>query len=173
MNFEITSGGGESRGLELEIEVCRILREKGLHVATAESCTGGLLAGKITSVAGASECFECGVVTYSNEQKVKLLGVSRVTLGECGAVSPNTAVEMARGVRHLGGADIGIGITGIAGPGGGSEEKPVGLVYIAVSAENALHSYRFVFKGDRNEVREQAVSEALDIIRRQALGTFE
>ena len=105
MNFEITSGGGESRGLELEIEVCRILREKGLHVATAESCTGGLLAGKITSVAGASECFECGVVTYSNEQKVKLLGVNRATLGECGAVSPNTAVEMARGVRHLGGAD--------------------------------------------------------------------
>ena len=171
MNFEITSGGGESRGLE--IEVCRILREKGLHVATAESCTGGLLAGKITSVAGASECFECGAVTYSNEQKIKLLGVSRSTLDECGAVSPNTAVEMARGVRRLGGADIGIGITGIAGPDGGSEEKPVGLVYIAVSAENVLRSYRCLFAGDRNRVREQAVSKALDIIRRQALGTLE
>ena len=93
MNFEITSGGGESRGLELEIEVCRILREKGFHVATAESCTGGLLAGKITSVAGASECFECGAVTYSNEQKVKLLGVSRATVAK--------ALQRLKDERHL------------------------------------------------------------------------
>lgn len=146
-------------------EVCRILRERGLKVATAESCTGGLLASKITSVAGASECFECGVVTYSNEQKMRLIGVKAETLSEHGAVSPHTAVEMAKGVRLLGRADIGIGITGIAGPGGGSADKPVGLVYMAVSAEDYIRSYRFVFEGGRGFVQIQAANAALDIIK--------
>lgn len=110
------------------------LKEKGLKVATAESCTGGLISKRITEVPGASGVFDCGVCSYANEIKEKLLGVSHDTLSQYGAVSPQTAAEMARGARLLAGAEIGISTTGIAGPDGGTDQKPVGLVYIGVDS---------------------------------------
>jgi nicotinamide-nucleotide amidase len=111
------------------------LKAKGLKVATAESCTGGYVAKRITEIPGSSDVFECGVCTYSNEMKTKLLDVCEPILAQYGAVSPITAAEMAKGVRKLSGADIGIGVTGIAGPGGGTAEKPVGLVYVGVDSD--------------------------------------
>ena len=117
----------------LEQVVVEGLRQRGMTVALAESCTGGLIARRITDVPGASEVFGCGLVTYSNEMKMQLLGVSPETLAAHGAVSPETAVEMARGARRAGHADVGVGVTGIAGPGGGTAQKPVGLFYAAVS----------------------------------------
>ena len=116
----------------LEEVVVRELTEKHLTVAAAESCTGGLMLKRLTDIAGASACVSGGFVTYTNEMKINLLGVKADTLAQHGAVSAETALEMARGARDRSGADIGVGITGIAGPGGGTEEKPVGTVYVAV-----------------------------------------
>ncbi len=110
-----------------------VLREKGLKVATAESCTGGLISKMITDVSGASDVFDCGVCSYANEIKEKLLGVSAEDLKLRGAVSEEVAMAMAKGVRKLSGADIGISTTGIAGPTGGTKEKPVGTVWIGIS----------------------------------------
>lgn len=148
----------------LEVRVCDALIKKGLKLATAESCTGGLLAQKITSVAGASECFDCGTVTYSNEQKVRMLGVSETTLKKFGAVSEETALEMCRGIKKAANADFGIGITGIAGPGGGTADKPVGLVYIGICGENVHRAYKCNFVGDRCAVREAAANKALTLV---------
>lgn len=117
----------------LQTAAVRLLAEKGLKAAVAESCTGGYLAKRITDVPGSSGVFECGVVTYANRIKAKLLGVREETLDTHGAVSPETAMEMADGVRALSGADIGLSLTGIAGPGG-EERKPVGLVYLGISS---------------------------------------
>ncbi len=129
----------------------------------AESCTAGLLAGAITSVQGASSVFRGGIIAYSNEVKTSLLGVAAATLDAHGAVSEHTAGEMARGVlRHIP-ADISIAITGIAGPGGGSKEKPVGLVYIATAHCNKTTIRGFLFAGDRNCVRTAAVYRALSM----------
>ena len=114
----------------LEEAIVRMLEEDGMTVTTAESCTGGLLAGRITNVPGASNVYKEGYVTYSNDAKERLLRVKRETLMQHGAVSPQTAYEMAEGVALAAGADASLSITGIAGPGGGTEEKPVGLVYI-------------------------------------------
>ncbi|MBQ8794803.1 MAG: CinA family protein [Clostridia bacterium] len=111
----------------------KTLGEKKLKIATAESCTGGLISKMITDVSGASEVFDCGVCSYANEIKAKVLGVREEDLREFGAVSKEVAMQMAQGVRELSGADIGISTTGIAGPTGGSEEKPVGTVFIGVS----------------------------------------
>lgn len=118
----------------LQTAAVGILKEKGLRAAVAESCTGGYLAKRITDVPGSSAVFECGVVTYADHVKAHLLGVREETLETHGAVSPETAAEMAQGVRRLSGADIGLSLTGIAGPGGGSAEKPVGLVYLGISS---------------------------------------
>lgn len=112
------------------------LLQKGMTIATAESCSGGLLSKRITDVPGASAVFHLGVCTYADEMKIKMLGVNPDTLAQHGAVSEQTAQEMAAGVRRQAGADIGIGITGVAGPGGGTQEKPVGLIYIAVDSEH-------------------------------------
>jgi len=119
----------------LQTAAVKLLTEKGLKVATAESCTGGYLSKRITEVAGSSAVFDCGVISYANQIKEKLLGVKPETLEQYGAVSPETAREMAEGVRGISGADIGVSITGVAGPDGGTEEKPVGLVYVGVSSE--------------------------------------
>lgn len=153
-----------------EVLLCNTLIEKGMKVSTAESCTGGLIAAKITAVPGASECFDCGVVTYSNEQKEKLLGVSRKTLGGYGAVSEQTALEMCKGSKNISGADIAVSVTGIAGPGGGTPEKPVGTVWIGVCSNTIHKAVKFLFKGDRNAVRQQTVMIALEMARRAALG---
>jgi nicotinamide-nucleotide amidase len=153
----------------LQQAVVRLLHEKGLSVATAESCTGGGVSRALTDISGASAVFGCGVCTYSNDMKQKLLGVKRETLDAYGAVSEQTAREMARGVRALSGADIGLGVTGIAGPEGGTPEKPVGLVYIAVDAEGYGDVREFrLSRGHKNErefIRSFAVMHALSMIR--------
>lgn len=144
--------------------VVELLIKHGMKLATAESCTGGLIAQKITSVAGASECFDCGVVTYSNAQKQKLLGVSAETLEKFGAVSQQTALEMCKGVKALSDADFGISVTGIAGPGGGTPEKPVGTVWIGICGENLHKAEKFLFDGDRQQVRESTAELALKMV---------
>ena len=157
----------------LEETVVRKLLARGMKIATAESCTGGLLAKRITDVAGSSEVFEMGAVTYANRIKEQVLGVSAQTLEKYGAVSPETAREMAESIRKAAGSDIGIGITGIAGPGGGSAEKPVGLVYIAMStAEKTVVCRKST--GSRVRSREwnrhTSASCALDLVRRELDG---
>ncbi len=141
------------------------LKEKGLIAATAESCTGGLVSAAITGIPGASGVFAGGVCTYTNELKMKLLGVSEQTLQEKGAVSPDTARQMAEGIRKVTGADIGVGITGIAGPDGGSAEKPVGLVYVAVSSDKHSEVKKLLLsrghKDERNAIRSLAALNAL------------
>ncbi len=145
------------------------LSERGLKVASAESCTGGLFSELLTSLPGSSAVFDGGVVTYSNEMKEKLIGVCRETLENFGAVSPETAKEMAEGVLALCGADVGIGITGIAGPGGGTSEKPVGRVYVAC-AYNGKTEVRQLDIGrggnEREMVRKFSVLAAFDMIRK-------
>lgn len=142
------------------------LRARGLTLAVAESCTGGLLSKRITDVAGCSDYYLGGVCSYSNGVKMRVLGVKAGTLEAHGAVSQQTAEEMAEGVAHALGADVGVGITGVAGPGGGSEEKPVGLVYISVFYEGRCTTRRTVNTYGRDRVRNQAASTALDMIRR-------
>jgi len=159
----------EDEAEELEMLVGRLLREKGKTIATAESCTGGLLAHLITNVPGASEYFKEGVVTYSNEAKVKLLGVPSQTLEEAGAVSHKTALAMARGIRQLASAEIGVAITGIAGPSGGSAEKPVGTVHIAVVDSQEEWEKKFYFPFDRERFKQVAAATALDRVRRVLL----
>ncbi len=151
----------------LEHVVGELLRWRGYSLATAESCTGGLLAGRITNVAGSSEYFLEGVVTYSNEAKTRMLGVPDAMIEEHGAVSEPVACAMAEGVRELAGSTFGIGITGIAGPGGGSEEKPVGLVYIALAEDGNVTPRKLIFPGDRQFIRTLAVNSALDLLRRR------
>ena len=148
-------------GIEKILVECLI--KKGLKITTAESCTGGLIAAKITAVPGASECFDAGVVTYSNEQKNKLLGVRLKTLESFGAVSEKTALEMCKGVKNLTKADVGVSVTGIAGPGGGTAEKPVGTVWIGICCNSTHKALKFLFDGDREEVRNQTVSKALEL----------
>lgn len=147
--------------------VGRKLIDKGLTISMAESCTGGLLAGALTDVAGISATLESGYVTYSNQAKMDLLGVSEKTLNEHGAVSRETALEMVAGLRKKSGSDICISITGIAGPGGGSESKPLGLVYIGVGLGDEFEAHKFNFHGDRDRVRAYSVLSALDLIRKK------
>ncbi len=147
--------------ISLAEAVVERLAQRKMTVATAESCTGGLIAKRITDVAGSSEIFGYGCVTYANEAKMKLLGVKAETLKAHGAVSPETASEMAAGARALSGADIGVATTGIAGPGGGSPEKPVGLVYLGISSEKGTRAVRLMLKGSRDRIRIVASSNAL------------
>lgn len=156
----------------LEEVVVKLLIKEKLHLATAESCTGGLVSKRITDVAGASAVFHLGVVSYANKAKEKILGVCPETLARYGAVSSQTAREMAEGIRNLANADFGIGITGIAGPDGGTTEKPVGLVYIAL-AGNETHIKKMEPHGrypGREAIRNKAASTALDMLRRVLLG---
>ena len=148
----------------LEEAIAKLLKEYDLTVTAAESCTGGLLAGRLVNVPGISEQFKESYVTYSNEAKEKLLGVSHETLEKYGAVSEETAREMANGCRKMAGADIGIGITGIAGPDGGTEDKPVGLVYIGCSLKDKVTVKKFLFHGNRSRVRENSVAQALTML---------
>ncbi len=139
------------------------LREQHRHIAVAESLTGGLVAKKITDVPGASEVFECGICSYSNRIKHAVLGVSEATLSEYSEYSHACAREMAQGVRNLAGADIGVSTTGLAGPGGGTPEKPVGTVYVGISTENDTKSYCLSLGSDlsRSEIRELSAEKAL------------
>ena len=152
----------------LQNALVQTLAEKKLIAATAESCTGGLVSAAITDISGASAVFAGGVCTYTNALKTKLLGVSEDTLATVGAVSAETAQQMAKGVRTLTGADIGVGITGIAGPGGGSDEKPVGLVYVAVSSEAHSEVKKLMLsrghKDERGIIRNAAMLNALSMM---------
>ncbi len=152
----------------LEQVVVERLRKTGQTLAVAESCTGGLLAKRLTDVPGASACFLGGCVTYSNEMKQKLLSVSAQTLAQYGAVSEQVAREMATGVRAVCGSDFGIGITGVAGPGGGTEQKPVGLVYIALDSAAGTQVVATAPRPgrDRARIRLTAASEALNLLRK-------
>ena len=149
---------------KLEEVVGKLLLEKKLTLAVGESCTGGLIGHRITNVPGSSEYFLGGVVAYAYEAKERLLDVKHNTLYEHGAVSPETAIEMARGARWALGADIGVSVTGIAGPGGGMPGKPVGLVYIALSARDAERVERFVWDGDREGNKALSAEAALSIL---------
>ena len=151
--------------MEIEKEVGALLSDRGLTLATAESCTGGLVAHRITSVSGSSAYYLGGFVTYSNEAKETLLGVKHETLLAHGAVSEEAVLEMARGARERLGADLGIATTGIAGPTGGTSEKPIGLVYVALSAADAELCQRHVWQGDRAANNVQSADAALRLVR--------
>ncbi len=153
----------------LESVVVGMMAERGVTLGIAESCTGGLLGHRITNVPGSSEVFLAGIVSYSNDSKVKLLGVPKELIERCGAVSREVAEEMARGVREASGARIGMGITGIAGPGGGTATKPVGLVYIALSTEADTLSEENRFVGNRADVKARSAQSALVMLRQHLL----
>lgn len=153
----------------LEESVIRLLEEKKMTVTTAESCTGGKLSGRLLNVAGASSVYNEGYITYANASKEKILGVKHETLETYGAVSEQTAAEMALGAAKAAGADAALSVTGIAGPGGGTAEKPVGLVYIgcAVNGEVTVREYRFT--GNREKNRDYAVARAITLLREELL----
>jgi PncC family amidohydrolase len=148
----------------LASRVGQLLRQKGLTVSVAESCTGGRLVDRITDVPGSSDYFLGGVISYSNAAKEDLLGVERAVLASKGAVSREVALQMASGVRRRLRTDIGVGVTGIAGPTGGSRAKPVGLVFIAVSSETNAICVKYVFNGSRSSIKRQSTEEAVRML---------
>jgi PncC family amidohydrolase len=154
--------GTGTAGLEEQVGV--ILRQRGLKLATAESCTGGLLASRLTDVPGSSEYFVGGIVAYAYEAKVALLGVSWDTLQAYGAVSAETVLEMARGACRALGADLAISISGIAGPGGGLPNKPVGTTWFGLVAKDGEWSFLRRFEGDRLQNKAQAGETALNLL---------
>lgn len=160
-----------TNGETMEEIVGAMLRESGRTLAVAESCTGGLIGMRLTEVAGSSVYFMEGAVTYANEAKVRVLGVSEETLTAHGAVSGETAEEMARGMRERAGTDYAISVTGIAGPDGGSGEKPVGTVFVGYADAKKTRSMKFLFPGDRELVRWRASQAALDYLRRRLIKT--
>lgn len=151
--------------LPLESWICQWLATHACTLATAESCSGGLIAHRVTNVPGASAVFVGGVVAYSNDVKQASLGVDGATLQKCGAVSEAVARQMAEGVRNRLDADYGIGVTGIAGPTGGTPEKPVGLVYIAAAGPQGTEVRRHVFPGTRDEIKTQTADTALALLK--------
>ncbi len=159
--------GGDSDSLEMVIG--RLLREKGLTVSLAESCTGGLVSSRLTDIAGSSDYVIGGIVCYSNAIKSDFVGVPDTLLEAHGAVSEPTAVSMAANIRNKFGTSIGIGITGIAGPGGAVPGKPVGLVYIAIDGPKGSRCFRFQFSGERKEIKQRTSQAALFELRRYAL----
>jgi PncC family amidohydrolase len=151
-------------GKPLEVLVGELLLRHGLRLAVAESCTGGLVGHRITNVAGSSDYYMGSVTAYANEAKARLLGVHWETLEKYGAVSKETAIEMACGVRQALAADLGLSVTGIAGPGGGTPEKPVGLTWIGLSAEGLDEAWQYIWKGDRIQNKEQSAERALRLL---------
>ena len=156
----------------LESVIQKMLIETKRTISVAESCTGGLLSSKLTNIAGSSLCFKQSVVTYSNESKIQLLNVKKETLEQFGAVSQETANEMLTGILNLSKADYAVSITGIAGPDGGTNEKPVGLVYIGTSFKGNNEVTKCMFLGTRQDIRDRATNCALDLIRRRILRTI-
>jgi nicotinamide-nucleotide amidase len=155
---------------DLETIVGRMLTTRNMTVATAESCSGGLIAHRITRVSGSSNYFLRGYVVYSNEAKEQALGVSASLISKKGAVSKEVAEALALGARKAAGSDVAISTTGIAGPGGGSAEKPVGLVYMGLADDQGAQSFEFRFTGDRETVKKRTSQSALEILRRYCLG---
>lgn len=154
--------------IALATDVVNAARTKKINLVTAESCTGGLIAGCLTEVPGCSEVFDRGFVSYSYDAKMAQLSVNRKTISDFGAVSAETALEMAEGALLNSHADICVAVTGIAGPGGGTPEKPVGLVYIAVAnKKGAVRAYKNNFAGDRSAVRHATIETALKLIQKE------
>ncbi len=151
--------------MTLEEEVVELLKEKKYTLTTAESCTAGKVAGRVMNVAGASAVYNEGYITYSNEAKERLLGVKHDTLVAYGAVSEQTAAEMAEGAAKAASADAALSVTGIAGPGGGTPEKPVGLVYIGCYVKGKITVKKCLFTGDRAQNRDDSVEQALQLLR--------
>jgi PncC family amidohydrolase len=148
----------------VQFQIGQLLKSRGLKLAVAESCTGGLIADRITDVPGSSDYFRGGIVAYAYEAKVALLGVSWDTLRAQGAVSRETVLEMARGVRTALGADVAISVSGIAGPGGGMPNKPVGTTWLGLSAASEDRAYLRRFEGDRRQNKAEAASAALRVL---------
>ena len=138
--------------------------KKNITLGTAESCTGGLIGGTLTAVSGSSSVVLGGIISYANSVKSGVLGVPEETLATVGAVSPETAKAMAEGARRVLASDLAVAVTGIAGPGGGSADKPVGLVYVAVATKDGTEITKNIFDGDRNSVREKTVAKALAML---------
>ena len=150
--------------INLAEKLVKIAKKKNIKIATAESCTGGLISSAITSTSGSSTIFGYGYITYANSAKIKLLGVKSQTLDKFGAVSSETVIEMALGAMYDSGADFGIAVTGIAGPTGGTSEKPVGTVFIAVAdGKRNCCVNEYQFDGDRQGIRIQAACAALEL----------
>jgi len=162
----VYSAGGE----EIHFVVARLLIESHVTIALAESCTGGLVAHLLTEVPGISACLERAIVAYSNKAKVDLLGVSAEMLAQHGAVSAEVAAAMATGVRKAAGTALGLSTTGIAGPSGGTDSKPVGLVYMALACQDRCDVVKHVLVGDRQAVKKRAAARALDMVRCFMLG---
>lgn len=150
--------------MSLEEQIVDLLSEEGYTLTTAESCTAGMIASRLVNVSGISSVFMQGYITYSNESKKRLIGVSDESLSRYGAVSPQVAEEMARGAATDAGCDVAISCTGIAGPGGGSEEKPVGLVYMGCFVKGKVTVIENHFSGSRQEVREASAERALELL---------
>ena len=153
----------------LEKAIVELLKKNGLSMCTAESCTGGMVASRLINVSGASEVFKSGYITYSNKAKRRILGVKKSTLDKYGAVSEQTAGEMAAGAAIVSKADVTVAITGIAGPDGGTDDKPVGLVYIACSVCGKVKVRKCSFTGNRQKIRESSTSEALRFLRENVM----
>ena len=147
--------------IPIEVKLGELLREKGLRLAVAESCTGGLIGHRLTNIPGSSTYYIGGIVSDAYEAKVRLLGVRWETLESHGAVSRETVVEMARGVRQALAAAIGLAVSGIAGPGGGTPEKPVGFTWIGLSTPDGDQAWSYQFAGEREQVKQQASEQAL------------
>ena len=153
--------------MELKAEIGKLLRESGLKLSVAESATGGIVASMLIDIPGSSDYFLGGVVSYANQVKMKVLGVREETLQNYGAVSPETAAEMADGVKRLMNTDIAVADTGIAGPTGGSNDKPIGLFYLGISTREGTLTEKHVFQGDRAENRMNAAMAMLNLLHRQ------
>lgn len=150
--------------MKIEVEVGKVLIKRQITLSVAESCTGGLISNRITDVSGSSKYFKMGVVAYSNKIKENILWIPGSLIRKYGAVSKQVAIEMAEGVRAVANTDIGMGVTGIAGPTGGTKKKPVGLVYIALVTNKKRIVKKIHFKGSRQEIKFQASEIALNLI---------
>lgn len=153
----------------LEEEVGDLLRKHGLRIGVAESATGGLISHRITDIPGSSEYFEGSVISYSNKAKTSLLNVKESTLRNFGAVSSETSKEMAKGIRSLMNVEVGVASTGIAGPGGGTSDKPVGLIYVGLAIKDILVSRKHVFHGNRDENKKSFSDSALSTLKEYLL----
>lgn len=150
--------------MQPERTIARLLKKEKATLCTAESCSGGLLADRLTDIPGSSEYFRLGLITYSNDAKIRLLKVRPAIIKQHGAVSEQTAKAMAEGARRLMNTHFAIAITGIAGPGGGSKDKPIGLTFIAVAAAKRTRCLRFQFKGSRRQIKQQAATQAMKLL---------
>jgi len=157
----------------LEEQIGSLLRKHGKTISIAESCTGGLISHRITNVPGSSNYYNYGVIAYSNKSKIDILHVSPETLKKFGAVSRQTAIEMAQGIKQISGSDLGLAVTGIAGPEGGTPEKPVGMVYICLASDESVVCEEFGFKGKREDIKLQASEAALEMIKKHVQALSE